>query len=80
MPRIDRCICYNRTFAELKDIADRHDLHELGELQQRVEFGKNCCLCHPYVREMLRSGQVVFTKILTDRPNFTRRPPSGPQA
>jgi hypothetical protein len=35
-------------------------------LQEHVEFGRACRLCHPYVRRALRTGEVVFRTILTD--------------
>ncbi|MCZ7557586.1 MAG: (2Fe-2S)-binding protein [Bacteroidia bacterium] len=57
---VDRCICFNITFAELKAIADRSDTHCLDALQQHVDFGLRCGLCKPYVERMLETGRVVF--------------------
>ncbi len=64
--RIDRCICFNRTFEELKATADAQDTSSLRDLQEHVEFGKQCELCHPYVRRMLRTGETWFDRIITD--------------
>jgi bacterioferritin-associated ferredoxin len=61
---IDRCICFQRTFAELQQVAETHGCRRLEELQQQVKFGQNCGLCHPYVRRMLRTGTVVFHELL----------------
>lgn len=66
MINIDRCLCHDRTFASLKEISDSHGVSDLETLQKIVPFGNNCQLCHPYVRVMLRSGQVVFNQVLTD--------------
>ena len=62
---IDRCYCFKRTFAELKDVAQSCEAGSIEELQEYVTFGQNCELCHPYVRRMLRTGEVTFGKIIT---------------
>jgi len=64
--QIDRCICFDKTFAELKRVADRHTCETIEQLQRFVEFGRNCKLCHPYVRRMLVTGETVFREILED--------------
>jgi len=64
--QITRCVCYDKTFAELKRLADEHGCKTVEELQRYVEFGLNCKLCHPYVRRMLRSGETVFSEIIAD--------------
>ncbi len=62
--RIDRCVCYNRTFTELKALAEQHNCTSVEELQVHVEFGLNCRLCHAYVRTMLRTGETEFDRII----------------
>ncbi len=64
--RIERCVCSDRTFAELRAIAGAADARTIDELQRRVEFGRGCGLCRPYVRRMLRTGEVVFGELVTD--------------
>ena len=64
--QIDRCLCYDRTFAELKATAAREDVRSVAALQQHVIFGQNCKLCHPYVRRMMRTGQVVFHDVVRE--------------
>ena len=64
---IDRCFCYSTTFGELKAVADATGAATVPELQQHVTFGKNCKLCHPYTRRMLRTGETVFHEIVTAR-------------
>lgn len=63
--RIDRCYCFQRTFAELKEVASVHRAKTVTELQQYTQFGERCGLCHPYVRRMLRTGETVFREIVT---------------
>jgi bacterioferritin-associated ferredoxin len=60
---VNRCVCFNKRFSELKEIARRHDARTLEELQQHVTFGENCRRCHPYVRLMLATGRTVFEVI-----------------
>lgn len=64
--RIDRCLCYRRTFAELKEVAAQTGAASVRELQGYVKFGLNCRLCHPYIREMLRTGRTTFDEIIPD--------------
>jgi len=65
MATIDRCVCRDRTFESLKKVARENGVTNFESLQQFARFGDNCQLCHPYVREMLRTGQVSFSQILT---------------
>ena len=57
---VTHCICFDISFAQLKKIAQINNVCNLEALQQCVEFGQKCGLCHPYVREMLRTGQTEF--------------------
>ena len=61
---IDRCYCFLCTFAELKEVAEATGATTITELQQHVQFGWECQLCHPYIRRMLRTGEVVFNEIV----------------
>jgi bacterioferritin-associated ferredoxin len=63
---IDRCYCYEQTFADLKAVADEMGSDSVEALQQHVTFGENCQLCHPYVRRMLATGDTVFHEVLED--------------
>lgn len=64
MVRIDRCVCFSKTFAELKQIAEAQNVQSLRELQRHCVFGEKCQMCHPYVEAMLETGQTVFTHLL----------------
>jgi len=64
--KIDRCICFQKTFKELALLAQAHQVQTLEALQQHAEFAKKCRLCSPYIRRMLQSGETVFHEILTE--------------
>ncbi len=64
--RIDRCLCFDRTFAALKGVAERTGAATVPELQRHVRFGAGCGLCQPYVRRMLRTGETVFREVVTE--------------
>jgi bacterioferritin-associated ferredoxin len=63
--RIDRCVCHARSFARLREEADRTGAGTVDELRDHVDFGEGCGYCLPYVRRMLRTGETVFTEILS---------------
>ncbi|NND72064.1 MAG: (2Fe-2S)-binding protein [Rhodothermales bacterium] len=63
---IDRCYCFERTFEELKQVADETGASTVKELQDHIVFGHNCRLCHPYVVEMLKSGVTSFNHIIEE--------------
>jgi bacterioferritin-associated ferredoxin len=71
---IDRCYCYQELFADLKRIAEETGADSVEDLQAHVTFGHNCQLCHPYVRRMLRTGDVAFDRVVTE----ADEPPAEP--
>ena len=70
--RIDRCACFQQTFAHLKKVAEAEGVTSVEELQRHVVFGLKCKLCHPYVRRMLRTGETVFGEIVREADEPTR--------
>ena len=62
--RIDRCVCHNRTFRELRDHARETGARTVEALQDHVSFGTGCGLCRPYVQAMLVTGQTVFSEVI----------------
>lgn len=63
---ITKCVCHDILFAHLKKIADEQDSHSIEELQQHIEFGHQCRLCHPFVRRMLVTGRTEFSLLDAD--------------
>ena len=73
MLRIERCVCVNVSFEELRRHATACGDPSFRELQKKFGCGSTCGLCAPYVKEMLRTGQTVFTQIVTERDASPRR-------
>lgn len=63
---IDRCYCFQETFASIKRVAEDAGSTCISDLQEHIEFGKNCQLCHPYVERMLETGETVFHEIISE--------------
>lgn len=76
--RIDRCMCFGTTFADLADVADQTGAATVAGLQEHALFGRKCGLCHPYVRRMLRTGETVFGQVVTDEQEPDRPAPPTP--
>jgi NAD(P)H-nitrite reductase large subunit len=70
--RIDRCVCFQARFEEMKAWADARPGCTFADVQGKFRCGTGCGLCAPYVRRALRTGQVVFHQIVTDRDEPTR--------
>lgn len=56
---VDRCVCFNLTFAQLKELARKESL-DFEQLKERTQCCANCSMCEPYIRRMLSTGEVVF--------------------
>ncbi len=64
--KIDRCFCFDTTFAELAEVARETGADSVPALQAHAVFGQKCRLCHPYARRMLRTGRTVFHRVVTE--------------
>ncbi|MEL7089590.1 MAG: (2Fe-2S)-binding protein [Planctomycetota bacterium] len=62
--RIDRCICTQRTFCDLMDTARAEGL-SLPQLVEQTGASACCTMCGPYLRRAYRTGQTVFTELLS---------------
>jgi bacterioferritin-associated ferredoxin len=62
--QIDRCICYNVKFADVKKIMDDNGFNTLEEVQSVIDVSKNCKLCRPYLEKMLQTGETEFNYII----------------
>ncbi|MDZ7771871.1 MAG: (2Fe-2S)-binding protein [Balneolaceae bacterium] len=58
--KVDRCICRNRSFEEIRDYARRNDIDSVEVLKERSYCSDSCGLCEPYVAHLLCSGRTVF--------------------
>ncbi|MGF1670933.1 MAG: hypothetical protein ACFCU6_10815 [Balneolaceae bacterium] len=57
---INRCICHDISFAEIKEIAREKNISAIEELQHFNICSKGCMICRPYVAEVLRTGKTSF--------------------
>ena len=60
---VDRCVCYDTTFAEMKSVIDEHGLNSFDELKNYVTFAENCRLCVPYAELVIKTGKTKFEVI-----------------
>lgn len=58
--KIDRCVCFDYLFAELKEVAYENNASTLHELQKVVVVGEACEMCVPYIEQMLQTGKTEF--------------------
>ena len=65
--RIDRCICHKVPFDRVKAWCEEHPGATFADVKREFKCGTGCGLCAPYVRRTMRTGQVVFHQIVTDR-------------
>ena len=63
---VDRCVCYNKTFSFLQQIAIKNNTTNLEKLHEFVQFGENCRLCIPYIEPMLKTGKTEFEIIIPE--------------
>jgi len=68
---VDRCICKDIRFSELKDLAAKEQISE-AVLRERTGCGAECGTCRPYIRRMLATGEVHFTELLPPDPSVIR--------
>lgn len=60
---VDRCVCSNIMFAEMKQVIDEKKLTTIEELKKQVSFGITCALCVPYIRLIFTTGKTEFEPI-----------------
>ena len=64
--KIDRCVCFQKSFSLLKQVASSERCETIEALQEHVAFGQKCQLCRPYVQRMLVTGEVEFSEVITE--------------
>jgi bacterioferritin-associated ferredoxin len=62
--KVTKCVCYDMTFQELKEIMKKNDLKTIEELRKIKPVGTNCKLCVPYIKRMISTGETEFELIL----------------
>jgi bacterioferritin-associated ferredoxin len=67
---VDRCICFDKTFADMKKIIEKHGIKSIYELRKHIPFGENCGLCLPFVEQLIKTGETKFEEINLDISNL----------
>ncbi|PIO47521.1 MAG: (2Fe-2S)-binding protein [[Chlorobium] sp. 445] len=57
---VTKCVCFGKTFAELKAVMQQRNLRTFEQLKSEVAFGENCQLCVAYIHKMIETGQTAF--------------------
>jgi len=65
--RIDRCVCVNVTFAQMRAFADERGATNVAQLRSAFGCAEHCGRCEPYIERMLESRTVIFNSVLTPR-------------
>lgn len=73
---VNRCICANVPFTELKKLADA-GIRDLDELSRRTGCGTGCGMCIPYIRVMLATGQADLPVLTSKQINQILAPLSS---
>ncbi len=63
---VDRCICREVSFLELREIAVRLGCRSVAQLQQYREVSDRCQLCLPYVQATIETGRTVHPLLEPD--------------
>jgi NAD(P)H-nitrite reductase large subunit len=63
---VDRCVCFDKTFAEMKKVIDKYGITTFDELKKYFIFAENCRTCVPYIELVLKSGKTEFDVINFD--------------
>jgi bacterioferritin-associated ferredoxin len=64
---VNKCVCFDVSFEELKDVADKAGIKKLDVLQDEIEFGKRCGMCLIYAEKMLETGETCFDSFSVKR-------------
>jgi bacterioferritin-associated ferredoxin len=57
---VNRCICHQITFSEIKQIAEERGITSVEELAEHNISSTNCQLCKPYLKKMFETGKTSF--------------------
>ncbi|MEX0610101.1 MAG: hypothetical protein WD016_09600 [Balneolaceae bacterium] len=57
---VNKCICHNKEFSEVKKHAEEKGYSTVKELQAENYCSNSCGLCIPYVEMVLETGDTEF--------------------
>lgn len=58
--KVKKCICHNKSFAEIKRYAEANGIEMVEELQEEDFCSCGCQKCVPYVELVLETGKTSF--------------------
>jgi len=65
---VTRCVCFDVSFARMKELIDARGLQSPEELRACIQFGEKCKLCAPFVERIFESGETEFEiTFITDK-------------
>jgi bacterioferritin-associated ferredoxin len=65
---VTRCVCYRKSFAELKKQAEAEGWVTAAEISLATGCGLGCGGCQPYLQAMLDTGATCFAVRQGDEP------------
>lgn len=74
---VDRCVCHEVSFEQLKRLAESRGL-DLEGLKRETGCCTGCSMCEPYVRLMLRTGRTDFEPLTSEQVERALRDASPP--
>ena len=57
---VTRCVCFKRSFAELKRLGAGYGWTKVSEISKATGCGTGCGGCVPYLQAMLKTGETCF--------------------
>ncbi|HQY20955.1 MAG TPA: (2Fe-2S)-binding protein [Ignavibacteria bacterium] len=57
---VKKCVCFNVTFLEMKNIMKEKGIDTIEELKEIKELAGNCKICVPYIKKMIQTGKTEF--------------------
>ena len=60
MGKVTRCICHERSFAQIQEFAEQMDINEVRDLQREDYCSNGCGFCIPYIELMFKTGETEF--------------------
>jgi bacterioferritin-associated ferredoxin len=60
MSIVNRCVCFNITFSEIKTIVEQHNCKSIQDIQKHISLGYNCGMCLEYMAELISTGKTEF--------------------
>jgi len=58
--KVTKCVCYDQSFKELKELIDQHKIQTAEELTEYADAGGGCRMCAPYIALVILTGKTEF--------------------